>query len=68
VSGGEWARVGAIVSMSAVSYLWGIARWRLRSHIDGFDGCEQWVDMSCRNISRFMQWHVLRFFRNWFYK
>lgn len=67
VSGGEWAHVGAIVCMAIASYLWGISRWRLRSHVDALEGFEEWLDSSYRTLSRLIQWYVARPFRKWFY-
>jgi hypothetical protein len=63
ITGGEWAHAGTILCMSVASYLWGIARWRLRSHIDALEGFEEWLDTAYRTFSRFIQWHVLRYFR-----
>ena len=68
VEGKEWAHVGAILCMSAGAYLWGVARWRLRSHVDALDGFEEALDTTYKTFSRFIQWYVLRPFRNWFHK
>ena len=68
VARSEWAHVIAILCMSSVSYLWGVARWRLRSHVEALDGFEEKLDSAYRTFSRFMQWYVLRPFRDMFRK
>jgi hypothetical protein len=68
VMGGEWAHVGAILCMSAGSYVWGISRWRLRSYVPSLDGLEHWLDTTYRTISRILQWYILRPFRGWFHR
>ncbi len=59
----EWAHVGAILCMATASYIWGIARWKLRSYIDSLEGFEQWLDSTYGTISRFLQWYIFRPFR-----
>lgn len=49
----EWARIGAILAMSCTAYLWGVARWRLRSHISSLEGLENWIEKTYRAISSF---------------
>jgi hypothetical protein len=54
--------------MSICTYIWGITRWRLRSNVDALEGLEQWLDTTYRTFSRFIQWYVLRPFRQWFHR
>lgn len=68
LSNGEWAHVGAIVCMSICTYIWGITRWRLRSNVGALEGLEQRLDTTYRTFSRFLQWYVLRPFRQWFHR
>ena len=46
----EWAHVGAIIAMSGTSYVWGVAKWRLRSHIRVLEGFEDWLETTYRTI------------------
>lgn len=45
---GDWAKLAMIISMSLSAYLWGIGRWRLRSHIEALEGFERLVDKCYR--------------------
>ena len=68
ITGKEWAHVGAIICMSFFSYLWAVARWRLRSHIDSLEEFEDTLDRMYRSIARFTEWNILGSFRRKFHK
>jgi hypothetical protein len=46
----EWAHVGAILAMAGTSYVWGVAKWRLRSHVRALDSFEEWLESTYRSV------------------
>ena len=46
----EWAHVGAIIVMASISYVWAVAKWRLRSHVQALEGLEEWLESTYRTI------------------
>jgi hypothetical protein len=46
----EWAHVGAIIIMASISYVLGVAKWQLRSHIQALEGFEEWLESTYRTI------------------
>jgi hypothetical protein len=50
VAAREWAHIGAIVAMTLIAYVWGVAKWRLRSHIPALEGLEDWLESAYRAI------------------
>lgn len=61
---GDWSKLIVIIVMSSTAYLLGIARWRLRSHVESLEKIELKIDLLYRHITRITQWHILRHFRN----
>ncbi len=64
----EWGKVLMVLSMSATSYLWGIAHCRLRSHVACLTPFEQWLDRSYHTCLRLFEWHVARHIRRLFFR
>jgi hypothetical protein len=60
---GEWAHACSILSMAGASYVWAIARWKLRSYIDSIEKFEYWLDTTYSHGIRILEWHVFRHFR-----
>jgi len=64
----EWGKVLMTCSMSAASYLFGIAHCRLRSHILYLTSLEQWLDRSYHTCLRLFEWHIASHIRRLFFK
>jgi hypothetical protein len=60
---GNWAKFCATCTMLLWTYIWAVARWKLRSNISQLQKLESFIDMLYLRMTIALYWHVFRHFQ-----